>query len=497
MRSIIVKPPAVLFARIGFPVLVRHVFLVFLVGAGGLLAQTAPPPLVHLYLVALDPSGQPVKDLAANDFRITDQAKSQTVFFFRRLAEPSLSLGPHEYANRPNGVMPHATAILFDLLNEAQANRVDTWHILAKSIPQVEPGGPLYFYLLNLNGDLVPVHGIRPELGGNAAWLQTFEEDFDKAVKAANRARPAGIDREDRTKKTYHDLEVLANQLATLPGRSDIVWITSIMPSITNSLRCNGDWVDCGLYVAHTAVTLEHDGAAVNPVSLSGVVDPAAGYDLEQMALLTGGRTYFGEPIREVLQQLSRNSANAYEIAYAPEAQSWDNKFHRVRLTCERKGVKVQFKERYYALPDLRSALERQNEAIQAALYRPSDTSDIGLDVKVSPAANGVHLDIRIDPADLLLHEQDGKFAGAITMLLSERGSAEWSESGGLIFRPLADPAISNTNFDLTKEQHDLLMRNGIPISQYHVISAPTERVRIIVIDRNTNHVGSVTFPVR
>jgi hypothetical protein len=148
-------------------------------------------------------------------------------------------------------------------------------------------------------------------------------------------------------------------------------------------------------------------------------------------------------------------------------------------------------------LPDLRSAQERQNEALQAALYRPSDTSDIGLDVKVSPAANGVHLDIRIDPADLLLHEQDGKFAGAITMLLSDRGSAERPESGDLSFRPLADPAISNTNLDLTKEQHDLLMRNGIPISQYHVISAPTERVRIIVIDRNTNHVGSVTFPVR
>jgi len=478
-------------------ILVRQAFWLFLVTACGLLAQTAPPPLVHLYPVVLDSSGQPVTDLTANDFRTTDQGKSQPIFFFRRPPEPTHPLGPHEYSNRPNGVMPHATAVLFDLMNESEANRVDTWHILAKSIPQVAPAGPLYFYLLNLRGELVPVHGIGPGPASDASWLQTFEADLDKAVNAANRARPQGIDREDRVKKTYHELEVLANQLAASPGRSDIVWITSIMPSITNSVPCNGDWVDCGLYVAHTAVTLERDGVAVNPASFSGVVDQAAGYDLEQIALLTGGHTYFGPPIREVLQQLARNSANAYEIAYAPEAENWDNKFHKVRLTCERKGIKVQVQERYYALPDSRSGQERQQEALQAADYRPSDTSDIGLHVKVSPAANGVHLEIRVDAADLLLREQDGKFAGAITTLLSDRGAAERSDSGGLRFRPLTNPAVSSTSLDLTKEQHDLFMKNGIPISQDHAIGAPIERVRIVVIDRNTNHVGSVTFPVR
>ena len=70
-------------------------------------------------------------------------------------------------------------------------------------------------------------------------------------------------------------------------------------------------------------------------------------------------------------------------------------------------------------------------------------------------------------------------------------------KSNGLMFPPVADPAISNTNLDLTKEQHELLMRKGIPISIDHAISERTEGLRIVVIDRNTNHVGSVTFPVR
>lgn len=93
--------------------------------------------------------------------------------------------------------------------------------------------------------------------------------------------RPDGVDREDQVKRTYHNLEVLGNQLATLPGRRDIVWITNIMPKIRNPTPCSGDWVECGLYVAHMGVTLEHDRAAVDPTYFSGEMEPSENYDLE------------------------------------------------------------------------------------------------------------------------------------------------------------------------------------------------------------------------
>jgi len=472
-------------------------FLVFLAAAPGVPAQNAaPPPLVRLYPVATDAHGQPVADLTGGDFEIADQGKSQSVFFFRRPAEPSPPLAAQEYSNRPNGTMPQATAILFDLMNESDSNRVDAWHTLAKSIPQMDPRDAPFFYLLNLSGELVPVRGIASEPAAEAPRLQTFQADLDKAVEAANRARPTGIDREDRTKRTYHELEVLANQLATLAGRRNIVWITSHMPSITNSAPCSGDWVDCGLYVAHTAVTLERDGVAVYPASLSGVIDPDAGYDLEQIALLTGGRTIFGRPVREVLQQAAGDSANLYDLFYAPEASSWDNKFHRIRVTCKRNGVKLQVKERYYALADSRSGQQRQEEELQAAYYRPADTSGIGLRVKVSPAANGIHLEIRVDVADLLLREQAGKYSGIVAVLISDRGAKEQSETG-LMYRPLGEPAESDLRVNLTKEERDSQMGSGLLISQDHAINAGVARVRVMVMDRNTNQVGSVTFPVR
>jgi VWFA-related protein len=462
-------------------------------------AQAAePPPLVHLHPLVLDSKGQAVTDLTAGDFKIADQGKSQAVLLFRRpAAKAPEALGPHEFTNRPGGATPHNIAILFDLLNEGDANRLDTSHSLAKSIPQLESAERVYFYLMNLDGELVPIRPIDPQgAGGGAAWLGKFDKALNKAMENANLARPAGLDREDWAKRTYHQLEVVSNQLATLPGRRDIVWITNQIPTITNSAPCAGDWVECGLYVPHLAVTLDHDGVAVNPDYYSGVPQPTASYDLEQMALLTGGHVYFGPDIRGTLQQIARNAADRYEVAYAPPAESWDNKFHKIHLNCERKGVKLQVKERYYALPDARAASERQKETLEAAYPRPSDSAGIGLRVTVSPAAKGVHLDIRIDIADLLLREQDGKFAGALTLVLADLGASRGT-GAGLLLRPLGEPSASSFALDLTREQYAAMMVEGMPISFDHPIGDSVRRVRVILMDRSTNEVGSVTFPVR
>jgi len=464
--------------------------------AARLWAQTtAPPPLVHLYPVALDPKSQPVIDLSAADFKITDRGKPQTVLLFRPpdLKAPG-ELGPREYTNHPGGLMPHSVAILLDLMNQSKPNWADAWHSLANCGPLIEPERQVYFYVLNLHGELVPIHAIGSQAGGDD-WRGTFGNDLDKVMNA-NLARPSGIDREEATKRAYHQLESLSNQLASLPGRRGIVWITNGVPSITNALPCSGDWVDCGLYVAHMAVMLEHDGVAVNPDFQSGVPQPTTSYDLEQMALLTGGRSYYLQDIRAVLKAVAENGSDMYEIAYAPPAGSWDNKFHKVRVTCERKGVKLQLRERYYALPDARSPEVRQKETLMTAYERPSDAADIGLRVKVSPAEKGVHLIIRVEASDLLLREQDGKFAGALTLLLSDRGASE-EASTGLRLRPLGDPSVSSVSLELNGEQHDKAMKDGLSFSLDHPLGNSVERVRLIIMDQSTNQIGSLTFPVK
>jgi VWFA-related protein len=497
--------------------------------ASGLLAQAPTPgPLVRLYPVALDVSGQPVTDLTADDFKIVDQNKPETIFTFRKPRnEPAARLDTLEFSNRASGVTPHTTVILFDLMNQSQPDRLDTWHALDKSLPQLESGDSLYFYLLNLEGELVPIHAIGPRSADDATWPHDVASILDKAMKAASHGRPVQLGQEDQAKRTFHQLEVLATQLAAFAGRRDIVWITAGMQNAYNTkLPCSGDWVDCALYVPHLAFTLAQANVAVSPLSYSRDITTSVGgmmtmdtkmnpgkdqlvgnkdqnmaqtqgaqgadpaLDLTQMARLTGGHLYLKQDIRVTLKQVATNAAGAYEIAYAPAADDWDSKFHVIRVACTRPGVKLQWRERYFALPDSRPPIERMKAALMGAFQSPTDLAGIGVRTKLEPMEGdklGVHLAIRVDPSDLLLREQGGKFSGALYLLISDRSNSA----------PLGEPAVLELKPDLTAEQYKTVLKEGLPISQDHPMSDAVRQVRVIVLDENTNAVGSVTFPVK
>jgi hypothetical protein len=123
-------------------------------------------------------------------------------------------------------------------------------------------------------------------------------------------------------------------------------------------------------------------------------------------------------------------------------------------------------------------------------LQSPVDLTEIGLRTKLSPMQGntvGMHLDIRVDAADLLLREQGGKFTGALYLLISDRNGSAM----------LGDPAFSEFRPELTAEQYKTVMKEGLPIAQDHPTTDAVRQLRIVVLDQNTNAVGSLTIPVK
>ena len=457
-----------------------------------LFGQAASPVLVRLSASATDASGQPATDLTADDFKVTDQGKPGRIVLFRRIdsAGWAMPAQPPEYTNRGAGGPPYTTVILLDLMNQSQADRLDAARTLGRSLAQLEAGDSVYLYLLTLEGTVEPLHAMGGKSGDDHNWTQQIEKTLDKAVKSASHARPAGMGQEDVVKKTYVALETLANQMVAMPGRRDIVWVTGGVPNVypTNA-TCSGDWIDCALYVPHLSVTLDRDSTAVNPLSYSGNLNADRTRDMEDMAGLTGGRAFFRDDVKAVIAQLGKEAANYYPVAYDPGADNWDNKFHKVRLTCEKKGLKVQAKQRYYAYPDQRPPAARQQAALAAAYQSPVDNPEIGLRMAVTDAGagKGLHLAIRINAADIVLREQGGNFDGAITLLISDIGAAG----------PIGDPMLSNSNPHLTREQHDAAVKDGLPMVVDHPVKEGTQKVRILLLDQTTNAIGSLTAPVR
>lgn len=74
----------------------------------------------------LDNHGLPVNDLTSDDFQVEDAAKQQTIAFFRHNDSKITEMPPiesNEFLNRAGAEIPHATIILFDLLNEGFGTR--------------------------------------------------------------------------------------------------------------------------------------------------------------------------------------------------------------------------------------------------------------------------------------------------------------------------------------------------------------------------------------
>jgi VWFA-related protein len=488
-----------------------------------LFAQNQPPaaaPRVRLNVVALDSDNNPVGDLTANDFHITDQGRSVGIAYFRRVEESaSAPAAPHEISNRAVPAAPagggHTTVVLFDLLNQARTNGLDAAHKVGHALAQLPSGDSLYFYILGLDGNLFPIHPF-PAPGAPPAddktWTQQADAQIQAALNKVNRARKAGMTNEDFTKKTYVALETLAKDLTAYQGERDIVWITDGVPYVfkekDSERGCPGDWFgDCDIYLPHLSVTLAGTNTAVFPLTYTMSPDTNTSRDMDYFGSSTGGRSFAGIELGDVLAQIGGYAKGSYVIAYEPSADNWDGKsYHKIKVTCDRKGVKIQTRTRYYAVAvaeqpgpggapavaaaPVPSVVKDEDAAVLAALESTVDVPGIGLNVAVAPAAGGkkaVHLTIRINVADLQMREQNGAFDDQIGVMFADYAA------NGLKGIP---PLPQELSLHMTPEQHATMLKAGLSFGVDHAVDSTIQDVRIMVFDHASNTFGTISAPV-
>jgi hypothetical protein len=488
----------------------------------------ATPPQIHLNVVALDSHNEPVVDLAASDFQITDQGKPQRIVSFRKAGlEPPAAA--NEFSNRSAGG-GQTTVLLLDLLNQGRMDGLESSRRLGRGLAQLSSGDSLFLYIVALDGSLYPIHPI-PAPGasaGDPAWVKSADGQIQAALSTVNKARKAGMTLEDNVKKTYVNLETLAKNLSIFPGSRNIVWITDGVPAVfaeknstgesagpsapsgarTSMLgdagdtfaaygsSCGGDWFgSCALYLPHLSVRLAGTKTTVDTLTYTVSPDTNAARDMDFFANSTGGRSYSEMEIGGVLAQMASDAKSAYEVTYQPAPENWDQKFHKIKVTCARKGLKIQAKTHYFAVPVAEqkapgaAVAKDEDSALIAALESPVDIPGIGLNVAVSPAAGGkkaLHFQIRIDATDLQLREQAGAFDDQIAVMFADY------TANGLKGVPLP----SDFSLHLTPEQRAKVMKDGLSFGVDHAVDNTIREVRFVVFDHASNAYGSLSIPV-
>jgi VWFA-related protein len=460
-------------------------------------AGAADARLVRLNVIATDSHGQPVADLTSSDFQVADGGKAQEIAFFRltpvkaQLVAPA---GAGEFSNRSGGAYPHATLILFDLLNSQMTDRGFSSAEIARDLQGMETGDNLYFYLMTKDAKLFPVRGLPDgpaDLKAEATpWTKKVKPLLDEALKKVNALRPGDRVIDTQVKQTYALLNNVVATMALMPGRNSVIWISHGVP-LSVRLAAGADEIKYTPLLKQLAVNCERSRTTmftVDPTGGTPTSDAAlsATDTLQQVANLSGGLAYRGDDVATATRVAMAEVRANYRIEYAPAGDSWDGKLHKLRVTCGRKGVNLQVKQSYYA--DAPAEGELDKAALQTAVTTPFDDPDIGLGITIAPgkAAQSLRFHILVDPGDVLLTRQGDRYTAQMDIAF-----VQYTAQGP---KSVSPPMVASVS--LTQAQYETAQKSGIPVDEELAVGADIRKVRAIVYDRGTDLSGSLTFPV-
>jgi VWFA-related protein len=461
------------------------------------------PKAIMLDLVALDNRGEPVTDLVASDLQVSDSGKPQQIVFFRSnfvKKGNSATLAQHEYSNRAHPVPP-TTVVLIDFMNERTMTDPITRNELVRALGDQETGEGLYLYILTNRNRFMPVHPLNPEAkpGADERWAKQIEPLLDPVIKQIFGLRP--IDDWDpgyRFQATLQSISSLGAHMAVVPGRKNLVWVSHGVPSAIPDL--SGQLIDLSPQVHSFATSLEKARIAVYSVAQSSRGAGAAPVTLstetlQEVSDLTGGRYYLSDAVGEAINQARTDSRASYTVGYFAPPQQENAKFHKVRVNSSRRGLRLNTVRGYYAFPEAASG-EQEQAALTSAVDSPYDSPDIGLVAKVDGGASGPrHLQIHINPADLLFRQLGDQFDGDLLLLVFQSKGAQDAQPDGFATRP-EPPATVPIHLTMTPEQHQNALKDGTGVARDIPLAQATEQVRLVVLDRNSGAYGSLRLPI-
>ncbi len=148
----------------------------------------------------------------------------------------------------------------------------------------------------------------------------------------------------------------------------------------------------------------------------------------------------------------------------------------------------------YYAWANQPFTEDRQREVLQTAVAASSDETGIGVRAAFSrdPKASGsVRLSASLDaPGIVFAHDftrADAQYRGDLKIVV-----AAYNSQGNPV-----SARMESVDAKFTPQQHDEVMKNGVPFADNLPIPEGTQKLRFIVLDCISGAIGSVTIPLK
>lgn len=519
--------------------------------------------LVQVTVVVQDRKGEPVSGLTKDDFTLLDGGQPQTISFFSQqsdqvLPEGSAPVPPSTYSNRPQrrgGVPASVSVIVIDELNTDFGDLAYARQQLVKFLLQIQPQDHVALYALGrqlrilhdfttdsrrlvgvlaryngqpsgeLDASQLPPQDESPLPNGQPRhWVrEEDEEDLDRYLGRAFEQESDSYT-EDRVKVTLRAMEAIANQLAGLPGRKNLIWVSDSFPfaiSMGYPILTTREQRTFSDEIGRTRRAVNDANVAIYPVDARGLEpmktvndpvphhtnprsprrvivpsDPLGDLHLAQASMQaladgTGGRAFSNtDDIQGAIRAAFDDSRLTYVLGYYPTHNKWNGKFREIKVEVKRPGVRLRYRRGYFAMGGEGATHPQREAAMRDVLWSPLDASGLGLTVRIrpseTPAANALDLHIMLDPHDITLEQQGDRWAGSLDILVA--GEDKVGKQLGNLAKTF--------DLHLTQANHDRVVKWGLSVDLRKPVDPSTSQLRVVVRDNPSGGLGSVTIPL-
>ncbi len=479
--------------------------------------------------------GEAVPGLKREDFQVFDNGKKQEI---RQFSEEARGVLPNAAAPLPPGTFTNqleeragtpaaVTAILLDGVNTKFSDQTYARKQVVQFLRQIKAEDRVALYTLDGRGlrvlhdytrdssDLVAKlsrYGgdISADVTGDSApidplggWLGSGGNSYERTFYLNNRIQ-----------QTLHAIEFIANNLAPLPGRKNLIWISSAFPLQVGFMNVSGgnrpgaamgrnmrgfprDQQTWTAEADRTIRALNDANLAIYPVDARGLVASASPRvssrvyanqgTMEELASRTGGRAFFNtNDISGAILKAVEDSSITYTLGFYPQDDKFDNSFHNLKVkVTDFPHLELRYRKGYVdqKTPPQDEGLRRA--ALRDAVLSPMDANGVGLRARLTSSAQGFELSLRVDPKSFRLEPQGDRWAGKLDFLFVEK-DAHGEQGYGV------DDTMS---LELRRDNYDKVQREGLMYHRVLPRNAGAKEVRVVVRDAATGAIGSITAP--
>ena len=528
--------------------------------------------VVQVSVVVQDKNGQPVNGLTKDDFTLLDKGEPQNIALFAqeggsRSAPRPTVLAPNVFTNRLDAkaqIPGNVTVVLLDTLNTPIEDQIYARKQMVNFLGQIQPQDHVAVYALTTR--LYVLHDFTQDMGELIAAVERYKGQSSAQLDASGKPRTdLGNDRPaiavtpgtdpggagpgtgsiqqvvqimqnlfdnsqqkqrdmaviNRAEITTSAIEAIANHLAPIPGRKNLVWISGSFPlSIGQEGPSRKDPTrdvrDFERELERTARALNQANLAIYPVDARSLMasvnydaaDPVnynprqdQGYkperetsDFVSMDLLaerTGGRSFHNNnDLTASVRRALADSEVTYQLAFYPSHAKWDGKYHDLKVQVNRPGVQLHYRKGYFATAEPENVEAERKVEIAGVVDSPLDATNLSIVVRLSPPEKGAPkvagLAMTLDVRDIAFADTPQGKNCQLSFLFLQRDDSGKQMAG----------EEKHAEFNPPQQKYEAFLQTGMQITNHLTLADKVTVLKIVVRDERSGAMGSVTFPL-